>query len=65
MCCANWCACVLFDVFVYSPGTFYEGVMTKGFASNETDAAVLANIVAAGYSRSGGGGSTTTQRLGN
>ena len=27
----------------------YEGVMTKGFASNETDAAVMANIVAAGY----------------
>ena len=30
-------------------GTFYEGVMTAGFASNETDAAVHADIVAAGY----------------
>jgi hypothetical protein len=30
-------------------GTFYEGVMTKGFSSDATDAAVQANIVAAGY----------------
>ena len=30
-------------------GTFYEGCMTNGFASNATDAAVQANIVAAGY----------------
>ena len=29
-------------------GTFYEGVMTSGYASNATDAAVQANIVAAG-----------------
>lgn len=34
-------------------GNFYEGVMTAGFASNETDEAIQANIVAAGY------GSTT------
>jgi hypothetical protein len=32
-------------------GTFFEGVMTKGYSSNETDDAVLANIIAAGYSR--------------
>jgi hypothetical protein len=32
-----------------SAGIFYEGVMTSGFASNATDAAVQANIVAAGY----------------
>ena len=32
-------------------GTFYEGVMTSGYSSNETDAAVHANIVAAGYGR--------------
>ena len=30
-------------------GTFYEGVMTTGYASDATDAAVHANIVAAGY----------------
>ena len=29
--------------------TFYEGVMTAGYASDETDAKVHANIVAAGY----------------
>ena len=32
-------------------GTFYEGVMTAGYASDATDAAVHANIVAAGYGR--------------
>lgn len=32
-------------------GTFYEGVMTQGFTSAATDAAVQANIVAAGYGR--------------
>ncbi|MBS2966474.1 alpha-L-arabinofuranosidase, partial [Actinocrinis puniceicyclus] len=30
-------------------GTFYEGVMTSGYPSSTTDAAVQANIVAAGY----------------
>ena len=35
----------------WAAGTFFEGVMTTGFSSNATDAAVLANIVAAGYSR--------------
>jgi len=30
-------------------GTFYEGVMTSGYATDATDAAVHANIVAAGY----------------
>ncbi len=30
-------------------GTFYEGVMTSGFPSDATDAAVQANIVAAQY----------------
>jgi hypothetical protein len=30
-------------------GTFYEGVMTQGCADDATDAAVQANIVAAGY----------------
>nr|WP_034262411.1 arabinofuranosidase catalytic domain-containing protein [Actinospica robiniae] len=30
-------------------GTFYEGVMTSGYPSAATDAAVQANIVAAGY----------------
>ena len=32
-----------------SDGTFYEGVMTTGYASAATEAAVQANIVAAGY----------------
>jgi non-reducing end alpha-L-arabinofuranosidase len=39
-----------------SAGTFYEGVMTTGYASAATEAAVQANIVAAGYSTSSGGG---------
>jgi len=37
-------------------GTFYEGAMTSGFPSTSTEAAVQANIVAAGYGN--GGGST-------
>jgi hypothetical protein len=32
-----------------SAGTFYEGVMTSGYPSASTEAAVQANIVAAGY----------------
>jgi hypothetical protein len=32
-------------------GTFYEGVMTSGYPSASADAAVQANIVAAGYGR--------------
>jgi hypothetical protein len=32
-----------------SAGTFYEGVMTTGYPSSTTEAAVQANIVAAGY----------------
>jgi hypothetical protein len=32
-----------------SAGTFYEGVMTSGYPSSATEAAVQANIVAAGY----------------
>lgn len=32
-------------------GTFYEGVMTKGYSTNATDAAVQANIVRAGYGK--------------
>ena len=32
-------------------GTFYEGAMTAGYSSDETDAAVQANIVAAGYGK--------------
>jgi len=40
-------------------GTFYEGVMTNGYASASTEAAVQANIVAAGYNTGGGGGGAT------
>jgi hypothetical protein len=35
----------------YGRGTFYEGVIARGFSSSAVDAAVLANIVAARYSR--------------
>src|SRR6185312_655409 len=38
-----------------SAGTFYEGVMTTGYPSAATEAAVQANIVAAGYTTSSGG----------
>jgi non-reducing end alpha-L-arabinofuranosidase len=37
-----------------SAGTFYEGVMTSGYPSSSTEAAVQANIVAAGYTTSSG-----------
>merc|ERR1712151_1033798 len=33
----------------WASGIFYEGVMTSGYASDSTDQAVMANIVAAGY----------------
>ena len=39
-------------------GTFFEGAITRGFPSDATENAVLANIVAAGY------GQTTTATLG-
>jgi hypothetical protein len=47
-------------------GTFYEGVMTSGYPSDDTENAVQANIVAAGYSTStsSSGGGTTTQPSG-
>lgn len=32
-------------------GTFYEGVITAGYASDATDSAVHANIAAAGYGK--------------
>ena len=35
----------------WAAGTWYEGAMTRGFSSNATDAAVMANIVAAGYGK--------------
>ncbi|MEU5314104.1 arabinofuranosidase catalytic domain-containing protein [Streptomyces sp. NPDC021562] len=40
-------------------GTFYEGVMTSGYPSDATENAVQANITAAGYSSSSGGGTST------
>jgi hypothetical protein len=39
------------DNSAWAAGTFYEGAMTRGFASNETEAAVFANLVAAGYGK--------------
>jgi non-reducing end alpha-L-arabinofuranosidase len=44
-------------------GTFYEGVMTTGYASAATEAAVQADIVAAGYGSGGSGGTSTTGPL--
>ena len=35
----------------YGAGTFFEGVIARGFSSGAVDAAVLADIVAAGYAR--------------
>ncbi len=43
-----------------SAGTFYEGVMTTGYPTATTEAAVQANIVAAGYGSSSSGGATGT-----
>ncbi|MEZ0067223.1 hypothetical protein ABIA32_003236 [Streptacidiphilus sp. MAP12-20] len=42
-----------------SSGTFYEGVMTSGYASASTESAVQANIVAAGYGTGSSSGSST------
>ena len=33
----------------WAGGIWYEGVMTAGFASDQVEDAVMANIVAAGY----------------
>ena len=35
----------------WAVGTFYEGVMTSGYATDATDQAVHENIVAAGYGK--------------
>jgi hypothetical protein len=40
-------------------GTFYEGAMTSGYPTDATEAAVQANINAAGYAATTGGGPTT------
>jgi hypothetical protein len=42
-----------------SDGTFYEGVMTTGYPTAATEAAVQANIVAAGYGGSSGSSGAT------
>ena len=54
--CIRPCVCLLRSILGIggdnsdgATGTFYEGVMTHGYSSNATDAAVQANIVAAGY----------------
>ena len=39
------------DNSCHAVGTFYEGVMTASYTSDATDAAIQANIVAAGYGR--------------
>jgi hypothetical protein len=43
------------DNSVSGAGTFFEGVLTAGYPSDATEAAVQANIVAAGYAPPGGG----------
>jgi hypothetical protein len=35
----------------WGAGIFFEGVMTTGYASDETDEAVMANIISAGYGK--------------
>ena len=47
------------DNSVSAQGTFYEGVMTSGYPSDATEDAVQADITAAGYSTSSGGGTST------
>src|SRR5450631_2974500 len=42
-----------------SQGTFYEGAIVAGYPSDATDAAVQANIVAAGYGSTSGGSTPT------
>merc|ERR1712139_470892 len=37
------------DNSCHAEGVFYEGVMTQGYTTDAADAAVQANIVAAGY----------------
>jgi hypothetical protein len=44
------------DNSIGAAGTFYEGVMTSGYPSDATENSVQANIVAAGYTPSTGGG---------
>jgi hypothetical protein len=39
------------DHSAWSTGVFFEGCITTGYASNVTDDAIQANIVAAGYGR--------------
>ncbi|WP_037903036.1 arabinofuranosidase catalytic domain-containing protein, partial [Streptomyces sp. NRRL S-350] len=43
-----------------SAGTFYEGVMTSGYPTDATEAAVQANIAAAGYSSASTGTGSLT-----
>jgi hypothetical protein len=47
-----------------SAGTFYEGVMTSGYPTAATEDAVQANIVAAGYAPSSGGGGSGKEIVG-
>jgi hypothetical protein len=47
-----------------SAGTFYEGVMTSGYPSDATENSVQANIVAAGYGTSSGGGGSGKEIVG-
>src|SRR3954462_5308089 len=51
------------DNSIGAAGTFYEGVMTAGYPSAATENSVQANIVAAGYANSSGGGSQQNVEL--
>ncbi|MCI4065545.1 ricin-type beta-trefoil lectin domain protein [Micromonospora sp. R77] len=46
-------------------GTFYEGVMTSGYPTDTTENAVQANITAAGYAATTGGGQQNIEIVGN
>ncbi len=45
-------------------GEFFEGAITSGYPSDATENAVQANIVAAGYGASGGGGQQNVEIVG-
>ena len=44
-----WCMVLAGDNSDFGIGTFYEGAMTANYTSDVTDAAVHANVIAAGY----------------
>jgi hypothetical protein len=52
------------DNSIGAAGSFYEGVMTSGYPSDATENSVQANITAAGYGTSSGGGGSGKEIVG-